>query len=272
MAWLFHEIIYRPIFNILVFIYQNLPWQDMGLAVIILTIIIRIILLPVYKNLMKSQQEMQEIQPELKEIREKYKDDRQTQSEEMMKLYKDKKINPFAPFIPLLIQMPILIGMIIVARNVFNPEEYPESYGFVEFPETFNEIAFGAVNIVDSAWESQDPYVLFMAVAISIILHVQMKLVMRRTKASQAGQKEESTGQIIDKSEKPPEEEKPDPTEMAQIMQKQMMYILPFIVLIPALTLPAIGTFYIFTASLFHLGQEIFIKQGVQEFFSSIKS
>lgn len=270
MAGLFHEIIYRPLFNILVFIYQNIPWQDMGVAVIILTILIRILLLPVYRNLMKSQQEMQEIQPELKELREKYKDDRQTQSEEMMKLYKDRGINPFAPFWPLLIQLPILIGMISVARNIFNSEEYPESYGFVDFPETFNEMAFGAINIVDSGWDSQDPYVIIMAVTVSIILHVQMKLVMGRANGRQEEkQATEASSQEVSQHD---EQGQPDATEMAQMMQKQMMYVLPFIILIPALTLPAIGTIYIFTASLFHLGQEIFIKQGIKEFLSSIRS
>jgi YidC/Oxa1 family membrane protein insertase len=87
-----------------------------GLAIILLTIAVRIVLLPLSIKQTKSMREMQVIQPEVKKLQQKYKNDRQKLNEEMMKLYKEHGVNPFGGCLPLLMQMPLFIGLYQVVR------------------------------------------------------------------------------------------------------------------------------------------------------------
>lgn len=94
------------------------PNISYGLAIILFTIIIRLLLLPLNIRQMKSQVKMQEVQPELKKLQEKYKNDPQKSQQEMMKLYKEKGVNPMGGCLPLLIQLPILWALFYVFRNI----------------------------------------------------------------------------------------------------------------------------------------------------------
>jgi YidC/Oxa1 family membrane protein insertase len=123
---LFTTVLYQPLFNALVFIYDIIP--VLGITIIIITVIIRVILLPLSKKAIESQKKMQELQPELKEIQEKYKNDKQKKGEEMMKLYKKRKINPAAGCLPLIIQLVILIALYRVFLNAsIHPKKIPGS-------------------------------------------------------------------------------------------------------------------------------------------------
>ena len=87
-----------------------------GLAIILLTIAVRVLLLPLSIKQTKSMREMQVIQPEVKKLQTKYKSDPQKRNEEMMKLYKEHGVNPFGGCLPLLMQMPLFIGLYQVVR------------------------------------------------------------------------------------------------------------------------------------------------------------
>lgn len=91
---------------------------DWGLAIIILTIIIRVILTPLTLKSTKSSAQMQVLQPKLKAIQETYKDDPQRQQEELKKIYAEHKFNPLGGCLPLLLQMPIFFGLSSVLKNV----------------------------------------------------------------------------------------------------------------------------------------------------------
>lgn len=84
---------------------------DWGLAIIILTILIRLVLWPLTAKQVKSTLAMQKVTPEIKKIQEKYKDDKEKQQEELMKFYSENKVNPFASCLPMLLQMPIFIAL-----------------------------------------------------------------------------------------------------------------------------------------------------------------
>ena len=89
-----------------------------GLAIILFTIIVRVILLPLNIKQTRSQVRMQAIQPEVKKLQEKYKNDPQKSQQEMMKLYKEKGVNPMGGCLPLIIQLPILWALFYVFRNI----------------------------------------------------------------------------------------------------------------------------------------------------------
>lgn len=110
MEW-FNVILYEPLFNTLMFLYKNIPGQDLGVAIILLTLLIKAILFWPSLSAIHSQQKMQEIQPKMKELQDKYKDNREELSKQLMAFYKVHKVNPFSSCLPLLLQLPILIAL-----------------------------------------------------------------------------------------------------------------------------------------------------------------
>jgi YidC/Oxa1 family membrane protein insertase len=96
-----------------------------GLAIILFTIVIKLLLFPLTSMQIRSMRVMQELQPQLQEIQKKYKNDPQKSQQAMMELYQKHKVNPFSGCLPLLAQMPILYALFSALRNFFSPENHP---------------------------------------------------------------------------------------------------------------------------------------------------
>lgn len=235
MGGIFHELLYRPLFNLLVWLYQTVAFEDLGVAIILVTIIVRLILVPLYQKSIKSQREISLIQPELKEIREKYKDDKEKQTQEMMALYQRHKINPLSGIFVLLIQLPILIALYRVTLNIFNPDTYPQFYGFVAEPETINEIAFGFLAINTSGN-------IIMAILVALGQFIQTRLIMTRVQSSKPAKKEG--------------ESKTDQEEIAEMVNKQMMFVMPLMIGFFAFSLPVGLSIYWIASTVFTVAQE----------------
>ena len=105
----------KPIGSLLAWIYGMV--NNYGLSIIILTLLVRLIILPLYANQIKYQMKMTELQPKLKELQEKYAADRQTLSEKTMELYRQEGVSPSSGCLPLLIQMPIIMGLFALLRS-----------------------------------------------------------------------------------------------------------------------------------------------------------
>ena len=90
---IFNIILYKPLFNALILLYNFIPGHDFGIAIIFLTIIIKTLLAPLSLKAVKSQKDLQEIQPKIKELQTKYKNDKERQAKELLEIYKSKKIN-----------------------------------------------------------------------------------------------------------------------------------------------------------------------------------
>ena len=104
-------IFYDPLLVVLIFLYQYVAFQDLGVAIILLTILIRLILYPLFYKSFLNQTLMQKIQPEIEKIQHEHKHDKEKQAQVLMALYKTHKVNPFSGFLLLLIQLPILIAL-----------------------------------------------------------------------------------------------------------------------------------------------------------------
>jgi YidC/Oxa1 family membrane protein insertase len=102
---------------IMVFIHAHLVGGSWGLAIVGLTVLIRAILVPLTYKQLKSMQEMQRLAPQMSEIKEKYKDDKERQQQEIMKFYKENKINPLASCLPLVMQLPVFISLFYMLRT-----------------------------------------------------------------------------------------------------------------------------------------------------------
>ena len=105
MAYIFNAIIYLPLYNLLVFVYDVLPFHDFGVAIIVVTLLIKFALFPLSKKQIESQKKMQEMQPKIKEVQNKHKDDKEKQSRALMELYKEHKTNPFSGCLPMVAQL-----------------------------------------------------------------------------------------------------------------------------------------------------------------------
>src|SRR3954470_16886321 len=107
----FHALVYNPLYNGLVFLVGAIPTHDVGLAVIALTIIVRVILFPLSKRAVASQMAMKKITPEVEALKKKFKNNSPEQSQAIFALYRERGVHPFAGVGLLLLQFPILIGL-----------------------------------------------------------------------------------------------------------------------------------------------------------------
>ena len=234
----FHTILYQPLFNALVVIYQYLPGRDFGIAVIVLTVLIRVALYPLMIKSLKSQKALSELQPKIQEIQQKYKDNKEQQSKEMMVLYKKEKINPFGGCLPFLLQLPILIALYRVFWKGLSPESMGFLYSFVPNPGAINPSFLGLINMAEPN--------LILAFVAGITQFFQTKMLLPQQKI--AKEKTDQMGQF------------------SNMMQKQMLYFFPILTVLILWRLPsAIGVYWIVTA-VFSIGQQylIFKKKNAQ--------
>ena len=226
---LYHLFLYQPVFNALVWLSQTVPGQDFGVAVIVLTLAVRGITYPLGAQGVRAQKKMAEIQPKIKELQEKFKNKREEQTRAMMELYKVAKVNPFSMFLPILVQLPIFIVLYQVFSHGIQPEQFSLLYSFVRVPETIDATLFGLVNLNERS--------LVLAVGSGVLQFVQFK----QASAKRAKKKDGA---------------KPD---ISSLMQTQMAYIFPVVIVWITATLPAAFALYWITSTIFSLWQYWFI-------------
>jgi len=155
---IFTTLLVQPLFNILFIFYALIPGHDFGVAVILLTVLVRILLWPLVTKQLHSQRVMQQLQPELARVKKEAAGDRQKETQMLMELYKEKGTSPFASLMPLLIQLPIFFALYIVLRDAVQPNQISQlAYGFVQQLQpvadiinhkvTFSATLFGLVDL-----------------------------------------------------------------------------------------------------------------------------
>jgi len=228
LASIFNIVLYKPLFNALVLLYDYIPGHDFGLAIIILTIVIRFILYPLAMRAINSQKALQKLQPKIQEIQKKYKDDKEKQAKEMLEIYKTEKINPFSGFFLALVQLPILIALYTVFWHGLNPKELINLYSFVPNPVHVNSLFLGLIDL-------SKPNIIF-AVLAGIFQYFQTKMLMPKTTPS--GNKA---------------------SDFSNMMQKQMTYFFPVMTIIILLNLPSALGLYWTISGVFSIIQQYFI-------------
>lgn len=223
----FNETLYRPLFNGLIFLYNIFPFHDFGIAIILLTVIIRLILYPLNQKAIKSQKALSLLQPKIKETQDRFKDDRQKQAQALMNLYQEHKINPASGCLPLILQFPILIALYQVFWNGLKPESLKLLYSFIGRPETINPFFLGLVDLSKSN--------ALIAILAGLLTFIQSKM-MVGSKLPNA-----------------------NPNNFSALMNKQMVYFMPIITVFIAWKLPAgLGLYWVAT-TLFGIGQQYLI-------------
>ncbi|MCK5044235.1 membrane protein insertase YidC [Candidatus Parcubacteria bacterium] len=223
----FNTVLYQPLFNALILLYEYLPGHDFGIAVIALTLIIRLLLYPSSVQAIKSQAALSRLQPKIKEIQQKYKDEKEKQAMEMMELYKKEKINPLSGCLPLLIQLPLIIALYQVFWKGFKSEEMHFLYSFVPYSGTIDTTFLGMLSLSEPS--------AVLAVLAGIAQFFQSKMMVTAPTSKKKG------------------------NDIAQTMQKQMTYFLPFFTVFILWNMPsAVGLYWLVT-SLFSIIQQYFI-------------
>jgi YidC/Oxa1 family membrane protein insertase len=231
MTQLFTTIFYQPILNLLVFIYNTVPGHDLGITIIILTIVIKLILLPLSKQSIKSQKALQELQPKIDEIKKTYAKNKEEMSKAMMQLYKDSKVNPFSSCLPLIIQLPFLFAVFRVFRTGLSNGALNLVYSFINRPEMINSIAFGFLDL-------NKPNI-FLAILAGAAQFWQTKMMMtKKPEVAIEGSKDEN---------------------MMAIMNKQMLYFMPIMTVFIGISLPGGLSLYWFITTLLTILQQMYI-------------
>lgn len=230
---IFNNLLYYPLLNGLVLIYNYLPGHDFGLAIVLLTIVIRFILYPVSVKAVRSQKVLQKLQPEIEKIQEKYKGNKEKQATETLELYRKEKINPFGGLFLALVQLPILIALYNVFWKGLGPRELEHLYGFVSNPVNINSMFF---NLIDLA----KPNLIF-AVLAGIFQFVQTKMLIQEPKKGQAKK-----------------------NDISSMMQKQMIYVLPFVTVLILFKLPSALGLYWIVSGVFSIVQQWLILKKLE--------
>ncbi len=232
MSYIFNQLFFNPLYNLLIWLSAVLPGSSLGLAIIVLTIIVKLILSPLYHKTTTSQQKIRALEPKLKELKVKHANNREEQARQTMALYREHGINPLTSFWLLLIQIPIILALFWVFKDSFTINR-ELLYPFIVPPQAINPTLFG----LDLAAKN---YVLALLVGVSQFF--QMRLAVPPIAPPTSGK---------DRTFK---------DDLARSMNLQMRYMMPAFITIVSLGFPAALTLYWLTSNLFAIGHELVVK------------
>lgn len=234
---IFHEILYRPLLNLLIWLYNVIPGADIGFAIIAISIIIKLILWPFSRASLKSQKRLQDLQPKLEELKQKYKDDKEGLAKAMMELYKAEKVNPLSSCLPLLIQLPLLFALYAVLRAGLSSGSLNELYPFIHNPGSINVTFLGIVNLAEAN--------IVLAVLSGIFQFIQTRMLLASRPPSKLREKKGAKDE-----------------DMLASMNKSMVYFMPVMTVVIGASLPGGLTLYWIVMNIVAIVQQYFVLRG----------
>lgn len=227
---MFHDFFYQPLLNILIFLYQEVSFYDFGIAIILLTFLVRIVLFPLFYKSSKSQTIIQRLQPALKKIQHDHKGNREKLAQATMELYKKNKVNPFSGILLLIVQLPILFALFKLFRDL---SDLPlnDLYGFVSRPEYLNPQFLHLIDLGKSN--------IFIVILAAIAQYFQGNLTS-------------------------PKIEKGKELTPAEKIGRQMILFGPFITVVFLISLPSALGFYWLATSVFSVIQQLYINKKIK--------
>ncbi len=236
LTFIYNEILYRPLFNALVWLTAFIPGHDIGFAIILLTIAVRLILFPFTHRALVTQIKMKELEPEIERIKKETKDRADEQGKRTMALYREHGVSPFMGCLTLLVQLPILIALYRVFWKGLALEG-TALYFFVARPEFIQTHLFGLLNLSDAS--------IPMSLAASISQYYQMRLAFPALPKGGSGFKE----------------------EMSRAMAIQSLYIFPVMIFFISFRFPAALALYWTVNNLFATVHEGFVRNKARRIY-----
>ncbi|MEW6610597.1 MAG: YidC/Oxa1 family membrane protein insertase [Patescibacteria group bacterium] len=230
MKYLYHILIYQPLFNLLIFFYNILPGNDIGIAIIALTIAVKLLLYPLSLQSIRSQRALQSLQPKLDALKQRYGDNKEALARATMELYKTEKVNPFSSCLPLLIQLPFFIALYQVFGRGLTSNGFEVLYPFITKPEFIKPMSFGFLDLTHPS--------IPLAVLAGLAQFWQSKMLVTKPQPQVPGAKDES---------------------MTAIMNKQMLYMMPLMTVFIGTKLPGGLSLYWLVTTLLTVAQQAFL-------------
>jgi YidC/Oxa1 family membrane protein insertase len=238
----FHAVIYYPIYNALAAALSLIPGGDLGIAIILITVLVKLILFPLAVKASQTQHAMRMLEPKMKELKEKYKDNNQELAVQTMALYKEYKVNPFASILLLLIQIPIILGLywVIIAEGKGGNFDPALLYSFVPLPGT---VSFNFLGLIPIATGS-----IILSLIVAGTQFIQARLIMPV--------KPVATGKGFQ-------------DDLAASMHLQMRYVFPVVLGVISFVGSAAVALYFITSNIFGIMQELIARARHQDTFGS---
>jgi YidC/Oxa1 family membrane protein insertase len=236
---IWHSAVYQPLYNLLMLLVDFLPGHSVGAAIIVLTIIVKLALFPLTSRSIVAQREMKKLQPELQRLKDEHKEDKKKLAEHTMALYQEKGVTPFSGCLPMIIQIPIVIGLYWVFSRGLKIHEVDMTvlYNFVRAPGSLDMHFL----FFDLAGKS-----LVLAMCAGIAQYFQTDI---------------SLGQQPPPPPKKKGQEATFQDDFAQSMQMQMRYILPVMISFIAYSTSAAVALYWTTSNILSIVQELLLKR-----------
>lgn len=238
-SFIWHTVFFDPIYNTLIFFVDTVRGGDVGIAIIATVIVVKTILLPLSIKAAKTQRIMRELDPKLKELKEKYKDDRQKQAQEMMQLYKDYNLNPFASIFLMFLQIPIILALYFAVYSgggvVLPSVNIDVLYSFVAQPHIVTMNFLGLIDITGRS------VILAIGAGITQFIFTSMTLPKLPDRAVDAAPNFKE--------------------DFMRNMHVQMKYVMPVIIVGVAYTISAAIALYFVVSNLVGIAQEFYVRK-----------
>ena len=226
---MFTTIVIQPLYNAFIYIVNYLPGHELWVAVVILTLLLKLILVPLFKKQVRDQLVMQHLSPKLKQLQEKYKDKRELLAKESMELYGKYKVNPLLSIVILLIQLPFLVGLYRIFYYDLSTHK-DLLYSGLNFPESISHMFF----VFDLTQKS------IILATVAAVTQYLVGAVMFKNKTTEEN-------------------------ELVKAMNMQMKYFLPFMIGFVSYITPSVIALYMIVTNIFGIVQEIIIKKPLEE-------
>ena len=259
-------LIVQPIFNLLTLIYALLPGGDFGIAIIVFTIIVRMLMYPLVKRQLHQTRMMRKLQPELKKIKKAAKGNRQLEAMQMMELYKRYGVSPFRSIGILLLQLPIFIGLFYAIRVYTDHRDQIGDYVYdfleklapiqelVANPESFDETLFGVIDLTQPAIgpNGVDIALLLLVLLASVTQYVMSKQTLPHNPDEQPKKFREIMKEAA-------EGKQADQSEMNALIMTNMVKVMPFVLFFVMINFPGALSLYYAVSNLVAVGQQSYL-------------
>lgn len=268
---MFTTFIVQPIFNLLVLIYALIPGHNFGLAIILFTIVVRLLMWPLIKKQMHQVKKMRQIQPELKRIKKAAAGDKRKEQVMMLELYKERGINPFGQIGVMLVQIPILLGLYIGLQKVLKDHDAIVSFAYPFLQDLswlkelgsnihlFDATLFGVVDLTRPALAASGTYwpgliIVVASAAVQFFQSRQLSPTTKDAKGLRTILKEAKNGKQAEQA------------DVNAAMGRSMTFLLPFLVLLFTIHLPsALSLYWLVSGGVAFIQQWILLREDVGE-------
>ncbi len=234
----FHAVFYNPIYNALVALVALIPGSDVGIAVILVTIAIRLILLPFSLSAARTQRAMKALEPKLKELKEIHKGDKEKEAMETLALYREAQVNPFASILTVFIQIPVLLALYwVFYYEPFSTINAARLYSFTPVPGSVSLEFLGLISVAGKS--------IVLAVLAGVTQYIQAHLAL-------SGTMKPSDTQGMQR-------------DFQKMMGVQLKYVFPFIIGVISYTTSGAIALYFITTNIAGALQELHIRRKLAQ-------